>query len=345
MTKEKDIKSAHHVLIVDDDHDDLATLSDSFHALSEERWHIHEACNTSDALAVIKAKKIQLVILAVNTPVLDVSLLLGSLGQSGSQFKKVVMAARPTDEQRDASLAGGADFFLEKPFSPEGLKSVFTQLCRLLDWSSPQAFPGTARGVGLPDLIQMECLARNSSVLELYREQSLGRIYIEDGQIIHAVCGEMSGEHAFQKLLTLIGITFELRDFELPPERTLNRTWEYLLSEAARRREQIGRDARAGSPFFTGAETVSSEPANHAAEMLICSSDGKVLYNWQCLAPADRVALLQNVAHCADQLIPELQLGKLDRVEIQLTESRAILQPRADRLIFARVTNPVKREG
>ena len=67
-----------------------------------------------------------------------------------------------------------------------------------------------------------------------------------------------------------------------------------------------------------------------------------MLLNWQCVDPAARVTLLQAVAQRAEKLIPDLQLGKLDRVEIQLADGRAILQPRADRLVFARITNSVE---
>jgi CheY-like chemotaxis protein len=343
MRKEKHIEHDRSVLIVDDKPDYLATMGDSFRALSEGRWQIHTATSAAQAVAILQTEKIDLVVLDVNLLVTDGVQLLGSLHRQHPKLKKVVMSSLATEEK---GLAGGADLFLEKPVSPEGLKSVFAQLCGLLRWTNTQGFQGVLRSVGLPDLVQMECLGRNSSILELFHEQPLGRIYVEDGQIIHAVCGEIAGERAFQKLLTLNGGTFELREFELPPERTINRTWEFLLAEALRQREPLGSRAKSNEMFSTDAKTVSSEPAGQALEMLICSADGKVLYNWECPAAA-RVTLMQNVAQRAGQIIPELQLGKLDRFEIQSPAGRVILQPRADRLVFVRIAapNPVKHEG
>lgn len=194
-------------------------------------------------------------------------------------------------------------------------------------------------GVSLPDLVHMECVGRNSSVLELFQEQSLGRIYIDQGQIVHAVCGEISGERAFQKLFTITAGTYELLEFEVPPERTINRTWEFLLGEMLRQRDQIARRAQSGEDVFTVAETAVA-PAGQAAEILICSVAGEVLLNWQCADPAARVTLMQSVAQRAEKLIPDLLLGKLDRVEIRLADGRAVLQPRADRLIFVRLAAP-----
>ena len=336
MAKENNIEPELHVLIVDDERDDLAILDDSFRALSEGRWHIDAADSVGEALQIAKKGKIQLVVLAVNTPVLDVSLLFSSFGQPPSQFKKVVMASPATDEMRAASLAAGADLFIEKPLSPEGLKAAFASMSELVGWVLPQHFQSGSHGVGMADLIQMECLARNSSVLELFHEHSLGRIYIEEGQLIHAVCGEISGERAFQKLFTLTG-TYELHNFELPPERTLNRTWEFLLGEAVRYRDSLNARHQASKILASGHGAVAGEPAGKAAEMLICSGIGEVLYRWQCPDAAGRLVLLQEIARRAEKIIPEIQLGKLDRLEIQLSAGRAVLQPRADRLIFVRV--------
>ena len=346
MEKEKKNQHERRVLIVDDDRDYLAMMDDSFSALSESRWQVYTASSADEALEILKTGQVQLVVLDVNTPVLDTSQFPGSLRQHHPKLKQVVMASMATSENRAASLAGGADLFLEKPVSPEGLKSVFARLCELLGWAAPEDFQGVLRSVGLPDLVQMECMAANSSIIELYGEQSLGRIYIKDGQVIHAVCGEISGEGALHKMLALTGGTFELHEFELPPERTINRTWEFLLAGAKRQRELLNLRAKTGVTSSAGAETISGEPASQVSELLICSDDGKVHYNWQCPAPAARVALMQCVGRHAGQLIPELQLGKLDRLEIQLAGGRAVLQPRADRLIFVRVAvNPPKHEG
>ena len=338
MAKVNQTEPRHHVLIVDDDRDYLAAAGDAFAWLSDNAWKIHVATGAAQAQAAVETGKIQLAVLDVKPTGSEVTELISQLRQRQPKLKIVVMAGTATDETRAASLAAGADLFLEKPMSPEALNAVFENFCELLGWAVPPPNPTDRRSVGLTDLIQMECQARNSSVLEIFREHSLGRIYIEQGQIIHAICGEFSGETAFQKLLGIAGGTFELRDFELPSERTLNRTWEYLLAEAARQRELSDLRARAGGGV--SGDTVSTEPAGRASELLICGGDGEMFYQWQCADAAARLKLLQNIAHRAGALVLEIQLGKLDRLEIQLADGRAILQPRADRLIFARIAAP-----
>jgi hypothetical protein len=90
----------------------------------------------------------------------------------------------------------------------------------------------------LQDVIQMECLGRNSSILEVHNARMRGRIYIENGGIIHAVVGDRTGERALQQLLALAGGAFELRPYEPPPQRTIQGQWEFLLMEAARVRDE-----------------------------------------------------------------------------------------------------------
>jgi ActR/RegA family two-component response regulator len=338
VTKANQSKPRHHVLLVDDDRDFLAAAADAFAWLGDNTWEIHIATDSAQALAAVVAGKIQLVVLDAKPADSAATELIGQLRQRQPDLKIAVLAGAATEATRVVSLAAGADLFLEKPLSPEGLKAAFENFCELLGCAVPPPNPAARRNVGLTDLIQIECQAGNSSVVEIFREHSLGRIYIELGQIVHAVCGEFSGETAFQKLLTVAGGTFELRDFELPPERTLNRTWEYLLAEAARQRELS--DLRARTSGTVAGDDVSTEPAGRASELLICGGDGETLYQWQCTDAAARLKLLQNIAHRAGALVLEIQLGKLDRLEIQLADGRAVLQPRADRLIFARLASP-----
>src|SRR5208282_2228088 len=80
----------------------------------------------------------------------------------------------------------------------------------------------------------MECLGRNSSILEVRNQRLHGQIYIETGSIVHATAGTLTGEKAFYRLLSLTGGEFRLQPFQKPSERTVHGQWEYLLMEAAR---------------------------------------------------------------------------------------------------------------
>ena len=86
----------------------------------------------------------------------------------------------------------------------------------------------------------MECLNRNSSILEVNAGQWQGEIFIKEGSIIHAHAGDRNGEAGLNKILSLKGGEFNLRSFADPPQTTIDGPWEFLLMEAARARDEAG---------------------------------------------------------------------------------------------------------
>jgi CheY-like chemotaxis protein len=279
----------------------------------------------------------------VNMPVLDGIQFLRILNRRFPDLKKAAITGFANEEKRSACLANGAELFIEKPRSAEGLKSIFVMLDELVTWKPQSGFRGMLRQVGLQDVIQMECLGRNSSILEVQDRQLTGRIYIEDGRIIHADAGEMKGETAFQKLLSLPGGSFQLQHFEPPNERTIEGQWEFLLMEAARVRDEAASEAPVPEPAAEpepapDMETLAaSEISVRVAETLICSGQGRLLYEWQCADANARVALLMEIGQQAARVGRLLPVGKFDRLEIQLPNSRAVAQVKPSRMVFVHV--------
>ena len=226
------------ILFVDDEDVFQETVRNLFVMLSNNTWRVHCAASADQALAILKTNKIELAIVDIVMPVLDGAQFLRILQRRYPDLKKAILTGNATEENRSDCLANGADLFIEKPHSSEGLKSIFVMLDELITWTPQEGFQGVLRRVGLQDVIQMECLGRNSSIVEVQDQQMRGRIYIENGSIIHAAAGDGTGEHALQQLLALAGGSFELLPFEPPPQRTINGQWESLLMEAARLRDE-----------------------------------------------------------------------------------------------------------
>lgn len=80
----------------------------------------------------------------------------------------------------------------------------------------------------------MECTGRRSLILEIRNPHLHGRIYIEVGVITHAEVGDLVGDQAINRLLSLTGGEFQLKPFQPPAQRTVRECWEMLLMEAAR---------------------------------------------------------------------------------------------------------------
>lgn len=222
------------VLFVDDSLAFLETFTELCSSLSNQTWEIHAAAAADRALAILQQHPIDLVVLDITMPMVDGIQLLGIIGRRYSGVKIAVMTGKATETNRATCLSGGAELFIEKPVSPEGIKMVFNMLNDLVSWTHREGFSGTLRQVHLQEVIQMECIGRHSSILEVRNQQMLGQIYIEAGAVTHAAVGTLTGERAFNRLLSLAGGEFQLKPFKAPPQRTVQASWENLLMEAAR---------------------------------------------------------------------------------------------------------------
>ena len=322
----------HQILLVDDEAIFLEAIRELLITHSKSAWQIDCANSADQALELLKNRKFNLIVVDVDMPVLDGVQFVGLLNRRYPELKKAVLTGHATEEKRSTCLANGVELFIEKPRTAEGLKSIFTMLDELVSWTPRDGFEGVLRKVGIQEVIQMECLGRNSSILEIYNQETRGKIYIENGGIIHAAVGELVGEAALQKLLALPSGGFQLHPFAAPPQRTIAGPWEFLLMEAARVRDENATQNPAAET-----ESAVAAPGLQVVETLICSGRGETLYASPGLEVGARVSLLQSINRQAASLNALLSLGNFDRLEIQLDGSRAVAQLRNDRMVFVRV--------
>jgi CheY-like chemotaxis protein len=226
------------VLFVDDSMAFLETISELFGAWGNNTWEIHTAVSADKALGVLEQKLMDLVVLDISMPLLDGIQLLGIIRQRFPNIKIVVLTGQSDETRRAACLAGGAELFLEKPPHAKGLTAIFNTLNDLVKWTNRDGFSGVLGEVGLPNIIQMECMEGHSLIVGVRNSQADGEIYIKAGAVVHASTGRLVGEKAFHQLLSLTNGEFCLKPFREPPEHTLHGPWEPLLAEAARARDQ-----------------------------------------------------------------------------------------------------------
>jgi len=340
-------KAQPQILFVDDEPDFLRVVTETFADLSGGQWQMLRANTADAALEILKSQKIDLVVVDINMPMLDGVQLLRILSRRHPDLKKVTLTGFATEAKRNECLANGAELFIEKPRTSQGFKSVFVMLEELVTWTPKKGFQGMLRQVGLSDVIQMECLGRNSSVLEIQTRQLRGRVYIEEGNIVHAALGDEQGEKAFQKLLAITGGEFKLQPFEAPEVRTIEGSWEFLLMEAARVADELASQAPAETvpaeieKPAAPSTAVEDAPDVVVAETLICSAKGEPVYQWQCDDVLARTTFLQTVSQQAGLLAQSLPIGTFERLEILQASNRTLAQISHDRMVFVRVASLV----
>lgn len=341
-------------LFVDDDPNFLSGIVQLFSEISRGSWEIFTAENHSQALALLRQRSVDVVVLDLDMPVMDGLQFLRLLARTHPGQQVVILTGRATEESRKLCLENGAALFLEKLITPEGFTAVFDALEMLANAAPQEGFRGMMRRVGLQEVLQMECLGRKSSLLEVFTGKVRGRIFIREGEIIHAESGSLQGEMALYGLLGLRGGEFNLRPFAEPAQRTISGQYEFLLMEAARLNDE-GANPLDSVPAPVLPAPESSPPAEEAAlrvaafpspgpparieEILLISGSGEVLYAWQTRSMERRLTLLQQLERRADLLSKLLPAGRFDRTEFLTGQDRMICLVQPEMRLLVRCTS------
>ncbi len=102
-------------------------------------------------------------------------------------------------------------------------------------------FQGTLSNIQLIDLLQMTCLSRISMNIRVEGEGKEGLIQVFNGNIVHAESNEKEGEAAFFEIMSWRGGQFQTFAMTDVPNPTIEKNWEFLLIEATKVQDEIGR--------------------------------------------------------------------------------------------------------
>ncbi len=338
-------------LFVDDDAPFLAGIREVFTEMAKGSWEIFTAQNHGQALALLQKQRVDVLVLDLDMPVMDGLQFLRLLQGTHPGLPVAILTGHASPDTRKTCLESGASLFLEKLITPEGFAAVFSALDTMAGTLPQDGFRGVMRRVGLQEVLQMECLGRKSSILEVFTGKVRGRIFICDGAIIHAESGSLSGEVALYGLLALRGGEFNLQPFTEPPHRTIAGHWESLLMEAARLSDEgtqfFEPDRREAAAIETALRIEFAEPGARAAqtqaprrvrieEIILCSGAGEVLYEWECKSVERRLLLLQQLEQQGAQLSGLAALGRFERLEILSDDGRILCETQPHRRLFVR---------
>ncbi len=217
------------VLIVDDEETLTWSMAKSL-SKDRDKYEVMIANNGREALGLLKKDKIDLVISDIRMPDINGLDLLVRIKMEHPQTKVIIMTAYgSSDVQKEANRRGSL-FYIEKPFEINDIRKIIIDLI-----GKKKGFQGKVFDVQLTDIIQMNCLGRLTTALVITRNGEKGVIYFNEGEIIHAECGEKKGSDAFYRILSWDEGEFISNIGFIPPVQTIFQSWEHLLVEAMRR--------------------------------------------------------------------------------------------------------------
>jgi len=85
--------------------------------------------------------------------------------------------------------------------------------------------------VEFEELIRMCSVQKSDMVLDIIAENLKGHIYFRDGNIVHAVTGQYTGEKAFNMMHRVKAAKFKLRPLDNNVRESITTGVEKLLSE------------------------------------------------------------------------------------------------------------------
>jgi CheY-like chemotaxis protein len=165
-----------------------------------------------------------------------------------ANFSAIILATK-TDINERLSQQDPVDDFVEKPFF---LKEATRRIKRVIDKIAlekmAKATPsdGVLRGslaqMNVIDLMQSLEMGRKSCLLTLTKDDQKCGVYFNEGQVVHAVYGNLKGDPAVFKVLTWTGGNFQL-DFEgKTTETSTQLNTQGLLMEGLRLLDESNRD-------------------------------------------------------------------------------------------------------
>jgi CheY-like chemotaxis protein len=329
-------------LLVDDEQDCLSTMAALLKQMSKGEWGIRTATNHSQALEQLKGEPVNAIVLDVEMPVMDGIEFLRLLGRTHPGQQVVMLTTRMEETTRKTALDLGATLFLEKPTTTEGFQALHAALDALASVAH-SGFRGVMQAVELQDVLQMECLNRKSSILVISTGDREGKIYIFEGEIVHAQVGQLQGEMALYGLLALPGGQFTLQPFAEPPRRTVSGQYQFLLMEAARLRDETGSQSSHKPGSISPAESAAPTEARgvRIEEVLLSSSAGEVLYQSKCEAIENRLELFNEIEKHAMQASKGTPSGRFHRVSVDTGNNRVLVQIQPAFKLLVRSTLPL----
>lgn len=252
----------HKILLLDDDRD----LLDLYKEILSQLPSRPEVCTSltgARAMAMLEAEPFAMLVCDLNMPKMDGLQVLSIVRRKYPQLRTVVLTAVPDEQFRSRVYALGVDLYWQKPSSQTEIKMFVDCLESLLGRDEQQLFRGV-QNKNLVDIIQLECISQNSTVLKITNGPFEGKIWIETGELVDAAAEELQGEAAFQKILSWKTGAFEYLSAEPGRQRTIFKSYNALLLETVQAFDEA-QDSASREP---------NAPANVSALETVTQMDG-----------------------------------------------------------------------
>ena len=236
------------------------SVADSATAASQQRITVESVRDASGAIEILQSTLVDVIISETELP--DMSgLRLLRLLQQESRLRGIPLVFLSADarvETKVVAFRAGIDDYVVKPCNAAELQARISGLIgrqsriRRAQRDRSYTLGGDFSTLPFPDLVSILELSRRTGVLAVTTSRAVGEVFLEEGRVVHASFGNLTGAAGFHRMVAEASGNFEFTPGELASgaPRTVNESVAALLMEAAR---LFDHDHRSGTPLSTDA--------------------------------------------------------------------------------------------
>lgn len=298
------------ILILDDEQDILEIYQEILARLPSQP-EIHTADNGARALALLESEPFSLLLADLRMPQMDGFQVLAIVRRKFPSLRVAVITGAEDEQFRARAYGMGVDLYIEKPKTGKEIIHFVDCIESLLERETQGGFRGV-QSKTLVDILQLECLTQSSVILRVTSAAGEGRLWIQKGDIIDAVSGDLHGKEAFVELLSWKAGNFEIVSSDLPRPRTIFESYEALLMETAQALDESGA-AAAAVPVGGVASFARFKGVQFA--LAVEAEDATHHDQWACEEPAALATWIHRTTQALRDLGDKLEAGELTDIE------------------------------
>ena len=251
----------HHALILTSNREYAQAMRQALQKLGDDTTRIDIELDALRAMQ-LAPQSYELILIDVVLDAMDGLQLLQLIKYQAPSSKFIVVSDSVDETSRAVAYQNGADFFLERPRTPEAMglaQEAIRGLFTIRMEEQAQA-TGDLPLVRVADIVQMRCLSGDSVLLLVQARQQSGDIFIYRGEVFHAQYPGKGGEPAFRDMLLWDDGLVRIKTVKLThtPPRTIEIPYRQLL-ETAEKSEIKGPDIdQTSGELFTVAGTADT---------------------------------------------------------------------------------------
>ncbi len=244
------------VLIVDDEKSFLLSLKDGL-SVHRDSFQVLTAANGREAVAVLRAVPIDLLVTDLKLPEMDGFELLAWVSRHQPQLPVIVMTAFGTPEIEARLASHDTLQYLEKPLDLSVLQDgIFNGL--------NAGRKSYIRGITLSTFLQLMSIEQKNCTLKISAGGQVGYLYIRRGKLLDAEFGSLQGEAAALEIVGWDNAEIEMDGICRRQEEAIVISLEHVLIEAFRLKDERALEQKNGS---------ASDPQSPAEKDLAADDD------------------------------------------------------------------------